>query len=42
MKTEAEIVSVSMFSEVSVDKLSCSQIWNTEKDKHKEREKVGY
>ena len=41
-KTEAEIVSVSVFSTVlSLDQLSCPQIWNAEQEKDREKEKVG-
>ena len=37
-----EIVSASVLSKVlSLDLLSCPQIWNIEKDKHKKKEKVG-
>ena len=40
-KTEAEIVSVSVFSKVlSLDQLSCPQIWNVEQEKDREKEKV--
>ena len=37
-----EIVSVSMLSKVlSLDKLSCPQIWYIEQEKDREKEKVG-
>ena len=37
-----EIVSVSVLSKVlSLDKLSCPQIWNIEQEKDREKEKVG-
>ena len=39
---EAEIVYVSVLSKLlSLDKLSCQQIWNTEQEKDREKEKVG-
>ena len=41
-KRKAEIVSVSVLSKVlSLDKLSCPQIWNIEQEKDREKEKVG-
>ena len=41
-KREAEINSLSVLSKVlSLDKLSCPQIWNMEQEKHREKEKVG-
>ena len=41
-KRKAEIVSVSVLSKVlSLDKWSCSQIWNIEQEKDREKEKVG-
>ena len=37
-----EIVSVCMLSKLlSLDKLSCPQIWNIEQEKDREKEKVG-
>ena len=42
MKTKTESCSVSMFSKVlSLDYFSCSQIWNVEQEKDREKEKVG-
>ena len=39
---KAEIVSVSVLSKVlSLDKLSCPQIWNIEQEKGRQKEKVG-
>ena len=39
-KRKAEIVSVSVLSKVlSLDKLSCQQIWNIEQEKGREKEK---
>ena len=41
-KRKAEIVSVSVLSNVvSLVQLSCSQIWNIEKEKDREKEKAG-
>ena len=41
-KRKVEIVSVSVLSKVlSLDKLSCSQIWNIEQEKDREKQKVG-
>ena len=41
-KWKVEIVSVGMLSKVlSLDELSCPQIWNTEQEKDREKEKVG-
>ena len=41
-KTESGIVSVSVLSKVlSLDKLSCPQIWNIEQEKDRKKEKVG-
>ena len=40
-KRKAEIVSASVFSKVlSLDKLSCRQIWNIEQEKDREKKKV--
>ena len=41
-KRKAEMFSVSVFSKVlSLDQLSCPQIWNIEQEKDREIEKVG-